>query len=543
MRDRFGAFRQHAFNLLGAEHSRRSVSISGPTPLALVYPNSYATGMASLGFQTVYRLFNEQPLIKCERAFVYEGPFAHFNHTLESQRPLNEFRIVAFSLAFEMDYVNTLLLMKEAGIPLLGRERRERDPLIVMGGVTTFMNPAVMAPIADLFMIGEGEVLIPQFAAAYEETILSGKSKQALLQLLAGVPGFYVPAVHGVSPESAVVTRQHLDIGQHPPATSFCVAAKSHLDMFLVEVGRGCGRGCRFCAAGHVYRPFRFWPVGEILGEVDRFAQRGDRVGLVGAALSDYRALDQLCMDLLQRGHKIGLSSLRADRITAPLLQALAESDIRTVTLAPEAGTERMRRAVHKNLSDQQIIDAVERIAASGMRNLKFYYMIGLPGEQEEDLQAIISLTRELAGRFTGRSGRTLAVSINAFVPKPWTPFQWSAMAAEKEIRHKREFVNKGLKTIPGVEVSRKSAREELLQGVFSLGDHKVGEDLAALVYREEPVNQIYAANRDWLHRDKSQGERLPWQFIDCGQDPERLWSGWQQSHRSMQEPDASPAS
>lgn len=543
MRDRFGAFRQHAHTLLSAEHSRRPVSISGPTPLALVYPNSYATGMASLGFQTVYRLFNEQPLIKCERAFVFEGPFAHFYHTLESQRPLNEFRIVAFSLAFEMDYTNALLLMKQAGIPLLGRERRERDPLIIMGGVTTFMNPAVMAPIADLFMIGEGEVLIPQFVAAYAETVLSGRGKEALLQLLAGMPGFYVPAVHGVSPESAVVTRQHLDIGQHPPATSFCVAAKSHLDMFLVEVGRGCGRGCRFCAAGHVYRPFRFWPVEEILAEVERYALAGDRVGLVGAALSDYRDLDQLCTTLLQRGHKIGLSSLRADRITDALLQTLAESDIQTVTLAPEAGTERMRKAVHKNLSDQQIIDAVERIAASGMRHLKFYFMIGLPGEREEDLAAIVTLTRELAGQFSGKRGRTLAVSINAFVPKPWTPFQWAAMADEKEIKHKRKFVNKGLKTIPGVEVSRKSGREELLQGVFSLGDHRVGEELAALVYREEPVNQLYAANRDWLHRDKSLEERLPWQFIDCGQDSGRLWSGWKQSRSITKEADASPAS
>ena len=532
MRDRYGAFRHHARTLLHAERSRHCTTSSGPTPLALVYPNSYATGMSSLGYQTVYRLFNEQPLIHCERAFVAEGPFADFYHTLESQRPLHAFRIIAFSLAFEPDYLNALLLLKRAGIPLLWRQRHERDPLIIMGGVTTFYNPAVLASIADCFFIGEAETMIPVFTSAYEETVLCGGNKEQLLSRLAALPGFYIPALHGINPVTRVVQRQHLDIAHHPPATSVCVSAQTHLEMFLVEVGRGCGRGCRFCAAGHVYRPFRFWPQEQILAEVDRYAHAGDRVGLVGAALSDYRELDQLCTALLQRGHKIGLSSLRADRISADLLQALGQSDIQTVTLAPEAGSERLRRAIHKNLSDAQIIAAVDRIAQSTIRYLKLYFMIGLPGEREEDLQGIVTLTRELAGRYLQKGRRELAISINAFVPKPFTPFQWAGMATEKEIKRKRAFLQQEFKSISGLQISRKSVREELLQGVLSLGNHELGEQLADLTQRGTSWNDLPAVHADWLHREKRRDEWLSWQFVDCGQDEERLWLGWQHARR-----------
>lgn len=494
--------------------------------MALVYPNSYATGMSSLGYQTVYRLLNEQPLLKSERAFRLEGPFASFAHTLETQRPLNQFRIVAFSLAYEMDYPILLEMLLRAGIPLLARERGPRDPIILMGGVATFYNPAVLAPIADFFLIGEAEEMIPRFSRLYEQ---HQGDRQRLLAAAAELEGCWVPALHGLQPPPGSIRRQYLPLTSLAPATSVVVTPNTHLEMFMVEVGRGCGRGCRFCAAGHLYQPFRLWPAEEILAEVARFAQPQDRIGLVGAALSDYRDLDRLCAELLQRGHKISLSSLRADRVSPRLLTALAASDIQTVTLAPEAGSQRLRQVIRKNLREEQIIAAAGLIAGSGIRQLKLYYMIGLPAEEPEDLEAIVTLTRQVAAAFIHKGGRReIRVSINTFVPKPWTPFQWARMAEEKEIKKKRNPLVDALNRIEGVSASRKSAREEILQALFALGDSRVGEALAAAVGAGEKWQDIYPQFAEWIHRDKRRTEPLPWDFIDNRLEKERLWQSYQ---------------
>ncbi len=528
MADQYGAFRSYARKLLSAESRRREFSPQGPTPLALVYPNSYATGMSSLGYQTVYRLLNEQPLLKGERAFQLEGPFAAFFHTLESQQPLNQFRIIAFSLAYEMDYPVVLQMLKRAGIPLLARERTHHDPLILMGGVAAFYNPTVMAPVADLFLIGEGEELIPDFARAYAEHLDGGEGREELLARLAGIEGAWVPAVHGLQPESGRVRRRYIDLRKYPPASSVCVTPNTHLEMFMVEVGRGCGRGCRFCAAGHLYHPFRSWPLEEIIAEVERHAHPGDRIGLVGAALSDYSRLDQLCEQLLGRGHRISLSSLRADRISPVLLKALTASDIRTVTLAPEAGTERLRRVIRKHLNEEQILAAVDLIGQFHFRQIKLYFMIGLPTEQPEDLQGLVDLTRKAAALFCSRgSGRELRVSVNTFVPKPWTPFQWAGMATEREIKFKRKMVIEALNRIDGVSAGRKSGREEVLQALFSIGTVEVGEALVRAVQENREWQEIYGGFAGWIHRGKGPEELLPWDFIDNGLEKARLLKGW----------------
>ena len=529
MADQVGAFRAYARKLLSAESRRHENFPTGPTPLALVYPNSYATGMSSLGFQTVYRLFNEQPLLKSERAFQLEGPFAALCHTLESQRPLNQFRVVAFSVAYEMDYPAVVALLKRAGIPTLARQRSERDPLVVMGGVATFYNPTVLAPVADLFLIGEAEEMIPDFARCHAEHLETGGSRDDLLARLAQIEGAWVPAVHGLVPPPRTIRRRYLLLQDHPPATSVVVTPHMHLEMFMVEVGRGCGRGCRFCAAGHLYHPFRTWPVEAVLSEVERHARPGDRIGLVGAALSDYRPLEQLCTALLQRGHPVSLSSLRADRISASLLTALDASDIRSVTLAPEAGSERLRTVIRKDLREEAILDAAARIGESPIRQIKLYFMLGLPSEQPEDLEALVTLTRQVAHRFCRKgSRREVRVSINTFVPKPWTPFQWAPMATEKEIKQKRNSLLTALNRIEGVQAGRKSAREELLQALFALGSSETGEALVEAIERGEDWRGISPRFATWIHRDKSFEEPLPWDFIDNGLDKAQLWRSWQ---------------
>lgn len=533
MRDQFKSFKRYATDLMASEQARRGITISGPTPLALVYPNNYATGMSSLGFQTVYRLFNERPMFHCERVFIYENPFAFYPYTLETQKGMRNYRIIAFSSSYELDYPNILLLLRAAGVPLLAQDRGKHDPLVVIGGVTAFYNPTVMAPSADVIFIGEGEVLIPIFADAYEAYLAQAGDKMFLLEKLAVTEGFYVPQLHGLAPSHLRITRQHLKIFDIEPATSFSVSKRTHMHMFLVEVGRGCGRGCRFCAAGHVYRPYRYWPVQSILDAVSLHAHTADRIGLVGAALSDFRDLDQLCSELLSRGHPIGLSSLRADRITPILLQSLADSDITSVTIAPEAGAENMRNILHKNLSEEQILSAVQRIADSHIKSLKLYFMIGLPFETDEDIDAIVKLMNLVAPLFLSKQGkRELRVSINAFVPKPWTPFQWAAMATEKEIKEKRKYLQQSLQRIEGVSISRKSAREELLQGILSVGDHRVGLELIERIRKEQDWSRLYEDWQDWLGRSKELDENLPWDFIDCGISKKALWKNWQVAGR-----------
>jgi len=298
--------------------------------------------------------------------------------------------------------------------------------------------------------------------------------------------------------------------------------------MHLAEVNRGCGRRCRFCAAGHLYHPFRSWPLEEIIAEVERHAHPGDRIGLVGAALSDYNRLDQLCEQLLGRGHRISLSSLRADRISPVLLKAMTASDIRTVTLAPEAGTERLRRVIRKHLNEEQILAAVDLIGQFHFRQIKLYFMIGLPTEQPEDLQGLVDLTRKAAALFCSRgSGRELRVSVNTFVPKPWTPFQWAGMATEREIKSKRKMVIEALNRIDGVSAGRKSGREEVLQALFSIGTVEVGEALVRAVQENREWQEIYGGFAGWIHRGKGPEELLPWDFIDNGLEKARLLKGW----------------
>jgi len=514
MADRFKQFRRYAADLLMAEQVRRPISSSGPTPLALVYPNYYAVGMASLGYQTVYRLFNESPIFACERAFLQEGSFASFIRTLETQRPLRSFPISAFSVAYEPDYLHVLHLLRLSGIPLRADQRTPLDPLILVGGVTMFSNPAVLAPVADVIFLGEAENLVPVFGRHYE----GHPHKEELLGALVHEPGFYIPSLAQETPLQV----QHWPIHDQEPATSFCIPQLAHLRMFMIEVGRGCGRGCRFCSAGHVYHPFRQWPVEKIIDTVHAYARPGDRIGLVGAALSDYKDLDELCRRLLDSGYVISLSSLRVDRITAPLLRAMEKSGLDRITMAPEAGSERLRRVIGKNLSEEKILEAADLLAQSGIKLIKVYYMIGLPFESPEDIEAIISLTRRLAAHLPHHQ---LRVGLSRFIPKPCTPFQWAAVENEKTIKQKWKILVRGLRKIPSVSVSPMNPREDRIQALLSLGDRELGLRLTEV---EQPLS--WRGENEALDNRQEAGEytdALPWDFIDCGQRKEVLWKSW----------------
>ncbi len=500
--------------------------------IALVYPNTYQVGMANLGFQSLYRLLNGCGETRCERAFLGEGPLAREVRTLESGRSLREFDIVAFSLSFELDYVNAVWMLHQAGIPLLWQERGEREPLVLAGGAAVTLNPAPMMPIMDALFIGEVEEVLGQIVAAFRAGRDAGRGRAGVVEAVGGVAGVLAPASVGTRTGPAVCRQYVAELRAHPAFSAVVTPASHYRNMFLVEVGRGCTRGCSFCAAAQIYRPRRRLTVADVEQVLHRqlFATR--RVGLVGAALSDFPDLDLLCERLADAGYSLGLSSFRIDRLSTRLLQALARAEVHSISLAPETGSERLRFLINKCITDAHIDRALALVAESPIDTLRLYFMIGLPTETEADLEGIVHLVREAARGFL-RKGRKrqLLVSINTLIPKAWTVFQWAALPARSELRERRRYLEGKLRCLPGVRVRPRSLRQELLQAVLSLGGEEVGMALVHMVKGGHPWSAAFSeAGMNWqalIHRPRTPEQQLPWEIVDAGLDRERLWRQW----------------
>jgi radical SAM superfamily enzyme YgiQ (UPF0313 family) len=517
----------------------------GKLSVALVYPNAYRLGMANLGLHAVYRILNDDPATACERAFLPEDGSAP--RTVESGRPLSAFDVVAFSLSFEDDYPNVLALIDRAGLPLRAAQRDERHPLVVAGGVAMQMNPEPVAPFLDAVLIGESEVLAPPFLALLGRARMQRPARAALLEALAGLPGVYVPSLYEVEYAPARgggggwVTR--FDSRPGAPArvarrwapdlrgvaTSRVVSSPQAQfgDLFLTEVARGCLWGCRFCAAGYVQRPYREVDLDTLRGEVRKGLAAGQRIGLVGPDTSDYTGLDPLTCFIGESGGTFSPSSLRVDAITEPLSRRMAEGGERSITIAPEAGTDRMRRVVNKDFSDDRIVEAAEAALSQGMQHVKMYFLCGLPTETEEDVSGMARLALRIReevmlpwGRRRGRMGR-MSLSVNPFVPKPWTPFQWVPMHDRDCLESKRAVLARELRPA-GVELDFFSPREAYVQTLLSRGDRRCA-DLLEIAHRETGGDVRRALAR-WEHdpdffvlREIGLEETLPWDFIDQG--------------------------
>lgn len=514
--------------------------------VALIFPNTYFVGMSNLGFQTMYRLFNEQPDIVCERAFLpAKQELASLRDagtrlvTLESQTPLSEFDVIAFSVSFEWDYTNVLTMLRLAGLPVRAADRDYTNPLVVIGGAVTFVNPEPLAPFADVIAAGEGEALVPALLDAFGT---SSRSEQ--LRRLAQQRGYYIPSFYDVeyAPDGtiaryvpregtgapAVVKKAALKTTDavDPPSTTIFTPDTEFGSRFLVEVVRGCANLCRFCWAGYNYLPVRAFPTQRILDLAAAARTHSSRAGLVSIALCDHPDIEHILGSLKDMGYSISPASLRLDDLTPTIVSLLQESGERSLTIAPETGSDRLRRVINKTITNAEILDRAELIFSSGIESLKLYYMIGLPTEEDDDLVAIRDLTMQLHGimlkhaRARGRIGRIVA-SVNPLVPKPGTAYQWLPMAAADEIEKKMKRMRALVAGVDNVYFNIKSERHSYYQALLSLGDRRIAPAIEAAEANggqwRKAVSDADVDGDFYIYRDRSNDAVLPWNIIDGG--------------------------
>lgn len=545
-----GRLKESDPSLLSKEEGAVRTPWHGRLRICLAYPSPYRTGMSNLGFQTLYALFNGTPSFLCERVFLPDpGDEASFSPgstplvSLESGRPLRDFDIVAFSVSFENDYPNILKMLEMGRIPLVAEARKEGDPLVIGGGISLILNPEPLAPFVDLFLLGEAEEMVPEFLERYRVLRAGGVSRDGILAWLQrDIEGAYAPKFYRVDygPGRRIVSfrpvdptypttirvRHVTDINAFRTHQVITTPHTEFSDMFLAEVSRGCFRGCRFCPAGFVYRPARFRKPSVLAASLEEGLRRKGRVGLLGTAVSDHPELADICRKVLGAKGDFSIGSLRIDRISADLAGLLADSGVEMVSLAPEAGSQRLRDVIRKGVSEEQIFRAAEHLIENGIVNLRLYFMVGLPTERDEDIDAIVDLTRRIGHHAVKTSKgtrrfRRITLSVNQFIPKPATPFQWLPLADVAAVRKKIQKIKRAFGKERSVSVIHDLPKWNYVQALLSLGDRLVGEILLAVhanggnwpqALKGVNVNADY-----YVYREKDPSEFLPWDFIDHG--------------------------
>ena len=528
-----------------------------PIKIALAYPDTYEVGMSNMAVPILYEILNNEADVLAERAY---APWADMEaamrenkiplFSLENKRPLKDFNIIGFSLGYELSYTNVLNMLDLAGIPVLAAERNDAHPLIIAGGSCT-LNPEPMSDFIDAFIVGDGEEVILEFFEAYRQG--KGLKKQKLLRKLATIPGVYVPSLYQVEydndgliksfkpavPEAKPKIQRRLVSKLPPPPVKPIVPFTEAIhDRAAIEVQRGCSRGCRFCQAGMIYRPVRERPHEEVIkaaGEL--IANCGyDEVSLLSLNTTDYFGVDKLVARMAERypGTTISLPSLRLDDFSINLVGSLPTKNRTGLTFAPEAGSERLRNAINKRITDESLLATAGTAFQRGWTSLKLYFMVGLPTETKEDVEGILMLMDKVRAEGKKASGRKpmIRISVSTFVPKPHTPFQWCAQEGEDTLRAKQEILQNGLQQ-KGVRLAWHDPNVSLLEASMSRGDRRTGKVIKRaweLGCKFDAWSELYSHEK-WLkafeesglkpefyaRRERSLDEILPWSHIDAG--------------------------
>jgi len=539
---------EHFRNRLAAEGGAVSHSWEeGRFRVALIYPNRYHQGMSNLGFLTVYHLLNNHPDCLCERFFLPDESDLKEHQrsgfpliSCETQRPLKDFDLIALSISFENDYLNLPLIFSLGEIPLFSAERDENFPLVLFGGVCAFLNPEPLAEIVDLVAVGEAEPILPSLL----RTLINqgSRNRREQLRSFAAQPGIYLPAMS----QKAIPRRQFLADLDQSASRSFIQTEETEFGgMALAEVSRGCSRGCRFCAAGYIYLPPRERSLENLLGQVEKGLCERQKIGLVGAAVADHRQIEPLQQGIIDRGGQVSVSSLRLDALTEAEVASLKKAGLRTAAIAPEAGSQRLRDLINKGLDESQILRAVQLLADGDIINLKLYFLIGLPTEQLTDLEELLALAEKIrqiwraSGRARGALGK-VTLSVNPFIPKPFTPLQWAGMEPEASLKKKLRFLHSAVAQMPNTEMISESLRSSVLQAFLSRGDRKIGRLLPQLAEGGNLKQLCKKAGlnlEDYVTRQRDKDEPFPWEVIEQGINRDYLWREYQNALRGKLTP------
>ena len=539
------------------EDSRVTVNPHAGQKVAIVYPNTYFVGMSNLGLHIIYEEINLRNDSVCERIFLPEKKeLEAYDKTktplmsVETQRPMHQFDVVAFDVTFEMDYFHIPLMLRHGRVPIMGKDRTEFDPIVIAGGPCATFNPEPFADFIDAFIIGEGEGIVSRVLDIIRDGKMEGLDRHAILRQLANISGVYVPSLYvpiysddgefngyHIAEGAPKTIKRHFEMltsgGETVVATNYTEFGA----MYIIEVARGCGRHCRFCMAGYCFRVPRVRPLDILKEGVDRAEKLGKKVGLMGAAISDYPEVDELVTYIRSKDMRYSCASLRADSLTQAVVDGLADSGQKTITIAPETGSERLRRVINKGISEEHLQNAATLSAKSGIQHMRLYIMIGLPTETDEDIEAIVGLAERTQAHMAevGCKGR-LTLSINPFIPKPFTPFQWMAMDNQKTVEKKLQYIKKALQKNRRIEVLVESPKEAYIQGVLARGDRRLGAVLAACAAdrgSKSFKSEMKAAGLDMdemNYRERSFDEFLPWSHLDMGMDDGYLEMEWKRS-------------
>ena len=539
------------------EDSRVTVNPHAGQKVAIVYPNTYFVGMSNLGLHIIYEEINLRNDSVCERIFLPEKKeLEAYDKTktplmsVETQRPMHQFDVVAFDVTFEMDYFHIPLMLRHGRVPIMGKDRTEFDPIVIAGGPCATFNPEPFADFIDAFIIGEGEGIVSRVLDIIRDGKMEGLDRHAILRQLADVSGVYVPSLY-VPIYNEDGEFKGYDIAEGVPKTikrhfemltsgGETIVATNYTEfgaMYIIEVARGCGRHCRFCMAGYCFRVPRVRPLDILKEGVERAEKLGKKVGLMGAAISDYPEVDELVNYIRSKDMRYSCASLRADSLTQAVVDGLADSGQKTITIAPETGSERLRRVINKGISEEHLQNAATLSAKSGIQHMRLYIMIGLPTETDEDIEAIVGLAERTQAHMAevGCKGR-LTLSINPFIPKPFTPFQWMAMDNQKTVEKKLQYIKKALQKNRRIEVLVESPKEAYIQGVLARGDRRLGAVIAACAAdrgSKSFKSEMKAAGLDMddmNYRERSFDEFLPWSHLDMGMDEGYLEMEWKRS-------------